>query len=97
MQRVALRNLYAIGGSIGLTLPSVFVKEHLLNHGTRVVVTVEKDRCIIETLNPATIERLKDLGLELLLGKTQKGMSAISDAKRFSTMSQKLGKGATIK
>lgn len=62
MERVYVRNLYRIGGSLGITLPNTFSVRKELKVGTRVVITEENNRVLIETVNSETLKKLERKG-----------------------------------
>jgi len=68
----------------------------MLSPGTRVLVTVEDERCIIETLNKDTLERLRDIGLEMLLKDSGKGPRLHSAERKQRVINSKLNKGVII-
>lgn len=85
--KLHVRTLYQIGGSLGITLPTAWIKSKLLNHGSRLFITEEPDKIIIETINPQTTEKLQRFGMEMLLNKNRRGANIISSEAK--TKSQK--------
>ena len=72
MERVYVRNLFRLGGSLGVTLPSTFSKRKNLKVGTRVVITEENNRVLIETVNSGTLKKLERKGKLYKINGVQK-------------------------
>ncbi len=78
MERIYLRTLFTIGGSIGVTLPRTFKNRKYLAHGTRVVVTEYEDSVLIETINKSSLEKLGLKNMEDELYKNKKNQLIVS-------------------
>lgn len=95
--KVNVRSVFSIGGSMGITLPSEFVQKRLIGQGTRLIITEESDCLKIETINPSSTEKLKELGLQMLLNKNKKGINEMSGEYKEQINNRLIRKGSKIK